>query len=93
MKIIVGQVSEEERNEIQTLHERKNGLTELAKAVGDNDVLYEKLVRDMGQTASRFEQWWNRMGEKYRWQSAENGKWEIDFNTCDISLATDSPQK
>ena len=86
MKTLVGQVSEEERNEIQTLFERKNGLTELAKSIGDNDALYEKLVRDMGVTASRFEQWWSRMGEKYRWQSTSNGKWEIDFNTCDIYL-------
>ena len=86
MKTHVGQVSQEERNEIQTLFERKNGLMELAKVVGDSDVLYEKLVKDMGITSSRFEQWWSRMGEKYRWQSAENGKWEIDFNTCDIYL-------
>ena len=86
MKTKVGQVSEEERNEIQTLYERKNGLSELAKTMGDNDVLYEKLVRDMGITSSRFEQWWSRMGEKYQWQSAVNGKWEIDFNTCEIFL-------
>ena len=86
MKTHVGQVSQEERNEIQTLHERKNGLMELAKSIGNNEILYEKLVKDMGITSSRFEQWWSRMGEKYRWQSAENGKWEIDFNTCDIYL-------
>lgn len=90
MKKQVGQVSEEERNEIQTLHERKNGLLELAKVIGENDVIYEKLVRDMGSTSSRFEQWWSRMGEKYQWQSAENGKWEIDFNTCDIYLLVEN---
>jgi len=86
MKKQIGKVSEEERNEIQALHERKNGLLELAKVVGDNDVIYEKLVRDMGVTSSRFEQWWGRVGEKYRWESTENGKWEIDFNTCEIYL-------
>ena len=86
MKIHVGQVSEEERNEIQTLYERRNGLIELSKAIGDNDVLYEKLMKDMGISSSRFEQWWSRMGEKYQWQSADDGKWEIDFNTCDIYL-------
>jgi len=90
MKKLVGKVSEEERNEIQALHERKNGLIELAKIIGENDVIYEKLVRDMGATTSRFEQWWNRMGEKYQWQSAENGKWEIDFNTCDIFLLVEN---
>ena len=90
MKKQVGQVSEEERNEIQTLHERKNGLLELAKVIGENDVIYEKLVRDMGCTTSRFEQWWSRMGEKYQWQSVKNGKWEIDFNTCEIYLVVEN---
>ena len=86
MKTKVGQVSEEERNEIQSLFERRNGLLELAKVIGENDVIYDKLVRDMGVTTSRFEQWWSQMGEKYQWQSTKNGKWEIDFNTCDIYL-------
>ena len=86
MKIHVGQVSHEERDEIQSLHERKNGLIELAKATGENAVLYEKLVKDMGQTATLFQQWWSRMGDKYQWQSSENGKWEIDFGSCEIYL-------
>ena len=90
MKKHVGKVSEEERNEIQVLHERKNGLLELAKVIGENDVIYEKLVRDMGSTIMRFEQWWNRMSEKYQWQSAENGKWEIDFYTCEIYLIVEN---
>ena len=35
---VVGQVTPEERNEIQTLFERKNGLAELAKIVSaDNN--------------------------------------------------------
>ena len=33
MKKQVGQVSEEVRNEIQALYERKNGLLELAKII------------------------------------------------------------
>ena len=38
---VVGQVTPEERNEIQALFERKNGLTELAKIVtADNTDLY-----------------------------------------------------
>ena len=39
---IVGQVTVEEKNEIQTLFERRNGLNELAKIVtADNTELYE----------------------------------------------------
>lgn len=89
MKKEVGRVSEQERDEIQTLFERRNGLTELAKILSvDNKELYERIVNDMGETSTKFQQWWNRMGEKYQWESADNGNWEIDFSTCEIYLVT-----
>lgn len=87
MRKLVGTVTEEEKNEIQALFERRNGLFELAKIVtADNETLYEKLVRDMGETGVKFQFWWDRMAEKYCWESAKNGKWEIDFSTNEISL-------
>ena len=87
MKKIVGRVTEEERDEIQALFERRNGLNELAKILTvDNNALYDKLVKDMGETGTKFQNWWNRMGSKYLWESADNGSWEIDFNDCTIYL-------
>lgn len=83
----VGQVTPEERNEIQTLFERRNGLNELAKILtSDNTELYEKLVKDMGDTTTKYQNWWNRMASKYQWESKENGNWEINFDTCEIFL-------
>ncbi len=85
----ISQVTPEEKNEIQTLFERKNGLNELARILtADNTELYERLVRDMGETGQRFQSWWDRMAGKYRWESAEGGHWEIDFDTCEIYLVT-----
>lgn len=87
MKRKVGQVTVEEKNEIQTLFERRNGLNELAKILtADNEVLYEKLVKDMGETGAKFQNWWDRMAEKYQWESTDGGNWEINFDTCDIYL-------
>jgi CXXX repeat modification system protein len=84
---VVGQVTIEERNEIQQLFERRNGLNELAKILtADNHELYEKLVKDMGETGTKFQSWWDRMGEKYQWESIEGGNWEINFDTCEIYL-------
>ena len=88
-KKLVGQVTPEERDEIQTLFERRNGLNELAKILtADNTELYEKLVKDMGETGTKFQQWWDIMAEKYQWESAEDGNWEINFDTCEIFLVT-----
>ncbi|MBQ7631268.1 MAG: CXXX repeat peptide modification system protein [Paludibacteraceae bacterium] len=89
MKKLVGQVTPEEKNEIQTLFERRNGLNELAKILTvDNSDLYEKLVRDLGETGTKFQSWWDSMSKKYRWESAANGNWEINFETCEIFLIT-----
>ena len=86
-KKVVGQVTPEERTEIQTLFERRNGLNELAKILtADNGELYEKLVKDLGETGVKFQQWWDRMADKYQWESAEGGNWEINFETCEIFL-------
>lgn len=87
MKKLVGQVTPEEKNEIQQLFERRNGLNELAKILtADNVELYEKLVNDMGETGTKFQGWWDRMAQKYQWESTENGNWEINFDTCEIFL-------
>lgn len=89
MKKTIGTVTEQERNDIQSIFERRNGLNELAKILtADNAELYERLVRDMGETGSKFQNWWDTMSQKYRWESDESGHWEINFDTCEIILVT-----
>lgn len=86
---LVGHVTPEEKDEIQTIFERRNGLNELAKIVTpDNVELYEKLVKDLGETSSKFQHWWDNMANKYNWETTENGRWEITFDKCEIYLLT-----
>ena len=90
MKKVVGQVSDLEKREIQILFERRNGLNELAKILtADNTELYERLIKDLGETSIKFQKWWNQMSEKYQWESIDGGNWEIDFDTCEIYLITE----
>lgn len=87
MKKLVGKVTEEEKNEILSLFERRNGLNELAKILMvEHETLYEKLVRDLVNTGLKFQKWWDIMAAKYQWESHENGNWEINFETCEIYL-------
>ena len=89
MRKEVGTVTEQERDDIQRLFERRNGLNELAKILtADNEELYERLVKDLSETTAKFQNWWDSMAQKYQWESAENGNWEIDFNNCSIYLVT-----
>ena len=89
MKKLIGQVTEAEKNEIQALFERKNGLAELSKILtAENESLYEKLVKDMGETNIKFQKWWDDMGVKYSWESHPEGNWEINFRNNEIFLVT-----
>lgn len=89
MRKVVGKVSSEEKEEILKLFERRNGLLELVKilTVNDNE-LYDKVVMDIGVTNIKFQNWWDEMSKKYNWESAVDGNWEIDFQTCEIYLVT-----
>ena len=86
MAKVIGKVSELERDTIKALFERKNGLIELAKILTPESPIYEKIVKDMGETSTKFQQWWDDMGKKYAWESSPNGRWSINFDTCEIML-------
>ncbi len=87
MKKEVGKVTPQERDKIKRLFERRMGLVELAKIVNASDTeLYDRLVTDLGDNSTKFQQWWDNMSEKYDWESSDEGNWEIDFQTCIIYL-------
>lgn len=88
-KEVIGQITPEEKNVIQALFERRNGLVELSKALtADNSDLYEKIVIDISETSTKFHEWWNSMAEKYHWKRVEGGNWEVNFETNEIILIT-----
>ena len=84
---IVGEVSIEERDEIKSIYMRRSALMDLAKILTiDNSELYEKLIIDLGETNVKFQDWWSAKAKEHDWEGAENGRWQIDFNTCEIFL-------
>ena len=87
MKEKIGQVTTEERDEIQRLFERKNSLKELVRILDpNNDAMYQKVVDDMGETQTKFQGWWDRMATKYQWTIRQDSHWTIDFETCNIYI-------
>jgi CXXX repeat modification system protein len=93
LSTVVGQVKDEERDEIRALHIRKTGLAELFSTLTGTDAqtlesspLYDKVVADMGDVSVKFQAWWDRMAAKYKWEKISGKKWRIDFETCDIYL-------
>lgn len=87
MKEIIGKVTPIERDEIKSLFERKNGLTELFKILDpSNELLYQKLIKDMGETSTKYQRWWDEKSTFYKWVNIEGKNWEINFDTCEIYL-------
>jgi len=90
----VGRVTPEERDEIEELHRRKVGLSALLSTLARMDAgtlqstpLYERLVRDAGDTTIAYDAWWRRLATRYRWRrEREKQTWHVDFETCDVLL-------
>lgn len=86
MKRLIGKVAVSERDEIQSLFERKNSLIELAKSISSEDSIYERLISDMSVTTSKYQLWWDNMSSKYGWEQLEGTNWRINFDTCEVFL-------
>jgi CXXX repeat modification system protein len=91
--VVVGKVNPRERDEIQALFERKNGLTELVQSLAangsgllDNTAFYEKVVADLGRTTTRSRQWWDAKAKAYHWPDKPGWQWSIDFESCRIIM-------
>ena len=90
-KIYIGTVTPDERDVIKSLFERKNALKELFKVLPDiekkeADILYDKIVRDLGDITTRYNDWWAKTSIKYKWENSLGKQWEIDFDSCEIFI-------
>lgn len=87
----VGTLTSEEVETIKKIHERRNSLAELFNVIDpSNNALYEKLVADMSETKSKYDQWWSETSAKYQWKGAgdPNLSWNLDFMTGDVYLVS-----
>jgi CXXX repeat modification system protein len=86
-KKIIGKVTNEERDEIKSLYERKNGLIELSRSLNQSNMhLFDKIVSDLGSVTNQFNEWWSEKSIKYNWENILGFHWEINFNTGEIFL-------
>lgn len=91
---IIGSVTDEEKDQIESIYEKKNGLIELMYSLNQNTLLseettnsiYDKLASDMGKNKVSFDEWWSEMQQKYQWISPEGYSYFIDFHTNEIML-------
>lgn len=90
---VVGTVTEEEKNQIMIIFERKLGIEELAATLegnllsaDKNDRMKRKMTTELEKVNVNFQNWWDKMYKKYNWKSIDGCKWGINFETCEIYL-------
>lgn len=89
----VGEVTEDEKEEVLMLYDRKSALKELFLTLGspyltegEKETLKDRIIEDIAKVNSLYEQWWRDKREKYNWKSREKGQWLIDFRTREVYL-------
>ena len=91
MKELVGTVTEEEKNEMLDLYERKMGLDELPNSLESvvlsqetKKIVQEKIMIESKKVKADAQAWWDKMHKKYNWKSKEGKDWHINFETGEI---------
>ena len=89
----IADVTDDERNEIRRVYERRTALTELLLTLdspdlssSDREALQTSIEEDLARTQDRFEGWWLAVGAKYRLERADHCTWMIDFDTKELWL-------
>lgn len=79
-------ITEEERDEIEKLNNRKNSLKSLSLTLADSELdidernwFYEKLINDISTTDKLYEEWWNKTCDKYKLDKDNSVKYYVDF--------------
>ncbi len=91
MKEFIGTVTEEEKNEMLALYERKMGLDELPSSLESiaiseetKKIVQEKIIIESQKLKIDVQEWWNKMYKKYHWKKEEGKDWHINFETGEI---------
>ena len=82
----IGSVTEEEKEQIEYLHERLNSLQELAIILENKPEKAEMLVavkEDVQNARIEFETWWQETAKRYVWPM---GCFKINFMTNQVFL-------
>jgi len=84
---VVGKATKEETSQIKQLFLRREALADLFLLLPEMDTpdgTYEQIIEDTGKTMQAYNDWWDIMSEKYKWESG--GSWQINFESGSVSV-------
>lgn len=85
MKILLGKVNIIDKNKIEKLFERYNGLEELNMIVSHEEIdLKKQIETDIYVTNLKIDKLFKEMASRYKWVIDTNIHWEIDYETNEV---------
>lgn len=89
MEKIVGQVTEEEKNNMIDICEKKVALDNLERITAkDKQSLIEDIKKERNIANIQYDTWWDNIRENYDFEGDEKGYWQLDFRTGEVLLVT-----
>lgn len=93
-------ILETEKDEIESLFERINSLHSLSLTLAanndlfqENSNMFERIVSDLTQTQKMYNQWWQRIADKYHLDKSRLEEYRVNFQdsylyfqTAEVSL-------
>ena len=93
--MVLGKISDAERDELHVFMERKGALEDLFLVLGKQsefgiDIssthIYEKIVSDMQEVRKEINRWWSRASDAYSWRFGPGNSWNVDFYSNEVHL-------
>lgn len=90
-KVIITELPDDERQEIENLFERINSLESLSltlaadnKLFKENSDMYERIITDLTDTRKKFNQWWLFLADKYNLDKDHLSQYHVDFQDSNL---------
>lgn len=86
MAEMVGKVTDQEKEELKELFERKVALENL-KILNLDELLSIRINKDLEKNQFLMQEWWQNYATKYNWKGKGSDKhWELSFSSGEILL-------
>lgn len=84
MRNVVWESTEEEKQKIKDIYEKKSALENLFKIINKENEIYDTVLEDYIKTSKEFSAWWDEMIKKYNCNIKLVNNLVIDFDTNEI---------
>lgn len=84
--VVLGEITAEELAEVKKISNRRNALQELYMVPSLSPETRNAVLDDLAVASQAMQLWWANTAGKYGWSYTKGNRWEVDFQTCAVTL-------